>query len=112
MCVSHSVICRAHECRTSQQFEVFTQLMIKQWILEGETAVADWFRREYLTPPFTGWHTTASGIPGNTPNNNSQESYHREEKRAGKLGLEFGVYLETGLIRDLHRASVDVNYFV
>jgi hypothetical protein len=86
--------------------------MIKQWILEGETAVADWFRREYLTPPFTGWHTTASGIPGNTPNNNSQESYHREEKRAGKLGLEFGVYLETGLIRDLHRASVDVNYFV
>jgi hypothetical protein len=43
------------------------------------------------------------------PNYNSQESYHREEKRNGKLGLELGVYLETGLKRDLHRVSVDLS---
>ena len=82
--------------------------MIDQWTTEGEIEVAEWFRNEYLTEPFTGWHTSSSGIPGNTPNNNSQESYHRNEKR-GDFGEEMGVYLSINLKEDLKNAAIELS---
>jgi hypothetical protein len=43
------------------------------WREKNENALAEWFEREYLTPPHNKFCYSASGIHGIMPNNNSIE---------------------------------------
>lgn len=78
-------ITNLHLARSTEQFDSLSKLMIASWQQCGEVELANWFQREYLTPPFNRWSVTASGVPGCNCNNNPVESYHRNEKRAMDL---------------------------
>ena len=81
-----------HLARSTTQFDSLGDCMLIHWRLEGESDLADWFQKEYLTPPYNRWSVTASGIPGCNPNQNAIESSHRNDKRHlfGQQGNDIG----------------------
>jgi len=70
-----------HSARTSSQFEILLELMLKHWVDIGEKKMAESFEKVYGTNPWTNWHVTASDIPGFTSNNNVIEAWNRLIKR-------------------------------
>jgi hypothetical protein len=74
-------ITKLHLARSVAQFDVLGASMLMEWRLQGEDELADWFCREYLSAPYNRWSVSASGVPGNNPNQNAIESSHRNDKR-------------------------------
>lgn len=70
-----------HMARSQEQFTLLSSRMIDLWESLGESALASWFRQEYMSPDYCRWSITCSGIPGLTPNNNLVETFHRDHKR-------------------------------
>ena len=66
-----------HSARTSSQFEILLELMLKHWVDIGEKKMAESFEKVYGTNPWTNWHVTASDISGFTSNNNVVEAWNR-----------------------------------
>ena len=55
------------------------------------------------------WHVTASGIPGFTANNNSNETFNRDAKRGEKIKSDsVGVYMTETMPRCLRNWSMEL----
>jgi hypothetical protein len=77
----HEALIKDFLARSAGQFIAMGVLMLADWHERGENLLAEWFRTEYLTPPYNTWHVSASGIPGADPQQQPIESYHRNDKR-------------------------------
>ena len=57
------------------------QMVHEAWDASGEKAMSKRFHKSYIdNPDFHSWWYTASGIPGNPPNNNPNESHQLDTK--------------------------------
>jgi hypothetical protein len=63
------------------QFKFLSRAFLKHWRNKHEKVFADYFEKEYLTPPYDMWSTTVSGVPGVTANQNPIESFHAVLKK-------------------------------
>ena len=57
------LITYVHSARTSSQFEILLELMLKHWVDIGEKKMAESFEKVvYGTNPWTNWHVTAQDL--------------------------------------------------
>ena len=70
-----------HLCPSKRFFHETSLYVLRrlEWALK-EVKFADWFNNVYLKEPWNCWYISASGYPGCCPNNNAQESWHKQTK--------------------------------
>ena len=59
MTAAQEDITHLHFTRSVQQLDAMSTMMICSWEQRGQHALAAWFQKEYLTPPFNRWSVTA-----------------------------------------------------
>lgn len=81
-----------HECSSKEQLLKYSELALEEWQAKGETALAETFRKSYLHPDYINWYHTATGIKGNTPQNQSQERLNLDTKGSSSFSgiIELG----------------------
>jgi hypothetical protein len=70
-----------YKCRTKAQFLCYADLMHEGWVADGERELSEKFRESYiLDEMYNKWWSTASSIPGYSPDNNPLESLNKQIK--------------------------------
>lgn len=67
-----------HLCRSRKQFLSLANLVMQEWRIQKEYALATWFESELLP---LKWSINDTGFPGQDPNSQPLESDHRDQKR-------------------------------
>ncbi|KAG7370083.1 hypothetical protein IV203_027829 [Nitzschia inconspicua] len=113
---AEEAIKRCSVCKTEQQMLKMWELTKKQWILDGQEALAETFAKTYINNNnFNKWNYTASGQHGCVPCNNAMESHHLQMKGSKYFYgyMEHGADMHTCLTREfvglVHEASVSLS---
>ena len=101
-----------HFARSVAQFDAMGVIMLLDWRLCGESRLAEWFEREYLTKPYNRWNVSASGVPGADPQQQPIESSHRDAKRdrygqGPGVKVTIGVFCHESIGKQLRDASAN-----